>query len=288
MPDASTNRVFISCVSDEFEKPEAPFPGFRSQLRHYLSRADCEVKVQEEFRQRGDVDTVEKLADYIRSCAAVIHLVGEIPGGAANRKAVADYLAAEPQFLQNYPDLRAALGDFADLTYTQWEALLALHYGIPLFVYATDRAATQQTHLDRLRLARKFASPIKNHSDLLGQLIGDIHSIIASVPRFTRKIAPSRNPAACADRPVRPREVARRPGCGVGQGELERVHAGGLGRRGQDVAGGALGQHAPGSQGLAGRGTLLRLVVLQPGHRRIAADLVGPVHSASAELLRRP
>ena len=44
--DHTSNRLFISCVSDEFEKPEAPFPGFRGQLRHFLTRADCEVKVQ--------------------------------------------------------------------------------------------------------------------------------------------------------------------------------------------------------------------------------------------------
>jgi tetratricopeptide (TPR) repeat protein len=138
------------------------------------------------------VDTVEKLAGYIRNCAAVIHLVGALPGAVAHRKAIADYVAAVPNFLANHPDLRAALGDFSDLTYTQWEAFIALHHGIPLFVYATDKASAQQQHLDRLRIARKFPAPIKHNSDLLGQLIGDIHSIIASVPRFTRKIAPSR------------------------------------------------------------------------------------------------
>ena len=139
MSDPSANRVFLSCVSAEFEKPEAPFPGLRGQLRHYLTRADCEVKVQEDFRQTGDVDTVEKLAGYIRDCAAVIHLVGELPGAVADSKAVADYLAAEPAFLANHPDLRAALGDFSDLTYTQWEAFIALHHGVPLFVYATEK-----------------------------------------------------------------------------------------------------------------------------------------------------
>ena len=192
MSDAPAHRVFISCVSDEFEKAAAPFPGFRGQLRHYLTRADCEVKVQEDFCQTGDVDTVEKLDRYIRKCAAVIHLVGAATGSIADRKAVADYLAAEPRFLEKYPVLRAALGGCSDLTYTQWEAFLALHHGVPLFVYATDKAPAQQQHLDRLLLARKYGAPIKNDSDLLGQLIGDIHSIIASVPKFTRKIAPSR------------------------------------------------------------------------------------------------
>ncbi len=191
--DASSNRVFISCVSDEFQKATSPFPGLREQLRHHLTRADCEVKIQEDFRQAGEMDTVEKLAGYIKKCAAVIHLVGELSGVVANDKAVAAYPDKDkPDFLAKHPDLRAALGDYSDLTCTQWEAIIALHYGVPLFVYATEKASAQQNHLHRLRIARKYASRIENHADLLGQLIGDIHSIIASVPKFTRKIAPSR------------------------------------------------------------------------------------------------
>ncbi len=186
------NRVFLSCVSDEFEKLNSAYSGLRSRLRDYLDRADCEVEVQETFRQAGDVDTIQKLAGYIRKCAAVIHLIGELPGGVANKKAITAFLKAESGFLEKYPDLHFALGDYSDLTYTQWEAYLALHHGIPLFVYATDRAMTQQAHLDRLRIARKFPAPIKNEGDLLGQLIGDIHTIIATVPKFTRKIVPSR------------------------------------------------------------------------------------------------
>jgi hypothetical protein len=192
---ADNNRVFVSCVSDEFQKDTAAFPGFREQLRGYLTSAECEVKVQEEFRQRGDADTVEKLADYIKTCAAVIHLVGELPGATANPRAVADFLAKEPTFLSGHPDLRTALGDFTGVSYTQWEAYLALHFGVPLFVYATEKGETAQvTHLKRLRLGRKYPGEkrIAEPADLLGQLIGDIHTIIAAVPKFTRQIAPSR------------------------------------------------------------------------------------------------
>lgn len=192
MLDASANRVFISCVSDDFEKGEGMFPGWRGQLRIYLSRAGCEVKVQEEFRQTGDMDTVAKLADYIRNCAAVIHLVGGLPGAVADGKAVADFLAAEPDFLARHPELRADLGDFSGLTYTQWEAFLALHYGKTLVVYATDKAAGQQKHLDRLLMVNKYPATITKDSDLFGQLIGDIHNIIAAVPGIERKIASSR------------------------------------------------------------------------------------------------
>jgi hypothetical protein len=190
----TNNRVFISCVSDEFEKPQAPFPGLRGQLRHYLTRADCEVKVQEDFRQTGDLDTVEKLAGYIKQCAAVIHLVGELPGAVANQQAVAAYLAREPTFLANHPEARAALGDCSDLTYTQWEAFLALHHGVPLFVYATDKGEqAQAAHLQRLRLARRYPGDkrIREPADLLGQLIGDLRYIIPAFgPAVQRLAAP--------------------------------------------------------------------------------------------------
>jgi hypothetical protein len=189
----SGNRVFISCVSDEFEKPEARFPGFRSSLRRYLSAADCEVKVQEDFRQEGQILTVAKLDDYIRNCAAVIHLVGAKPGAAANARAVAEYLQAEPKFLEKYPDLRANLGDFSGLTYTQWEAFLSLHHGVNLLVYDTEDAATgQKVHLERLRSVSRYPSRFAGAADLLGQLIGELRSIIPAFPAAMQKISPPR------------------------------------------------------------------------------------------------
>lgn len=180
--------IFISCVSDEFEKDGAPFPGLRRQLRGYLARTRSNVRVQEDFPQTA-VDTVKKLADEIRPRAVVIHLVGEKPGAIANSAAVAEYLNAEPNFLANHTELRAALGDFSGISYTQWEAFIALHHNIPLLVYATDKASAQQTHLDRLQRCGRYAIPIKNDTDLLGQLIGDLHEILPVVPKLTRKIA---------------------------------------------------------------------------------------------------
>jgi hypothetical protein len=180
--------IFISCVSDEFEKDGAPFPGLRKQLRGYLARTRSNVRVQEDFPQTA-VDTVKKLADEIRPRAVVIHLVGEKPGVIANSAAVAEYLNAEPNFLADHTELRAALGDVSGISYTQWEAFIALHHNIPLLVYATDKASAQQTHLDRLQLCRRYAIPIKNDTDLLGQLIGDLHEILPVVPKLTRKIA---------------------------------------------------------------------------------------------------
>ncbi len=182
--------IFISCVSDEFESVGAPFPGLRWQLHNYLARTRCNVRVQEVFPQTN-VDTVKKLADEIRPLAVVIHLVGEKPGAIAAPAAVAEFLKDEPDFLAKFPELRAALGDCSNISYTQWEAFIALHYGIHLLVYATDKSSAQQAHLDRLRLCGRYASEISDHTDLLGQLIGDLHQILPVVPKLSPKIAGS-------------------------------------------------------------------------------------------------
>ncbi|WP_295444314.1 hypothetical protein [uncultured Thiodictyon sp.] len=127
---SDNNRVFISCVSREFQHPGAPIAGLREYLALQLIGADCEVKWQEVFRQPGDDSgAVRNDGDIIRTCVAVIHLIGEQPGdrAKANASAVADFLQVEPAFLSKYAELRAALGDFSDLTYTPWEAFQALY-----------------------------------------------------------------------------------------------------------------------------------------------------------------
>src|SRR5690348_7688632 len=112
----SSNRVFVSCVSDEFEKPTATFPGLRGRLRQYLSRAQFDARVQEDFPPTV-ADTVLKVGRFIHDCRDVIHIVGAQPGAVAHPKAVAEFLAAEPNFLETFPELRAELGDCSGLTY---------------------------------------------------------------------------------------------------------------------------------------------------------------------------
>lgn len=180
----SGNRLFISCVTKEFEDCAGPFKGFRSRMAKELRAADCEVKVQEDFRQT-DEDTVEKLDLYIRRCKAVIHLIGSDPGAKAHPKAVAAYLKAVPGFLEKHPDLRTALGDLSDLTYTQWEAFMAIHHGVSLRIYKTPGADNfQATHLDRLRIGRKYPSDklIIEPADLAWKLLGDLRYIVPTIP----------------------------------------------------------------------------------------------------------
>ena len=186
--DAFPRRVFVSCVCDDFEEPSAPFPGLRTRLQDYLVRADCDVKIQDDLRRAGDVDTLEQLDGYIRRCAAVVHLVGARSGPIASQKAVADYIAAETDFLIMHAGVRATLGDCTNLTYTQWEAYIALHHGVPLFVYVTEQGAVSQPrHLERLRFAGRYdGTTIDTPADLLGQVVGDLHDV---VPAFRRSAA---------------------------------------------------------------------------------------------------
>ena len=200
-----SNRLFLSCVTPEFEFKQgatpqdngARFSKFRSKLSAHLRRADCDVKVQEDFRQDGELDTVEKLADYIRTCGAVVHILGSECGSVANATARAALLANNEllggrPFLADLPKLQEQLGDCSDLTYTQWEAFLALHYKVQLFVYEiSDAEGVNQIHLDRLRVARRYAEPFNDDWDLQGKILADLQKILPQI-KPQQKFAPSK------------------------------------------------------------------------------------------------
>ena len=171
-------RLFLSAASAEY-KP------LRGKLDATLRRSGFECEFQEIFPQT-DSDTVRKLGDLIKNCGLVLHIVGHLPGSIADAQAVRDLLHHIPadQFLASYPELRAALGDFSGITYTQWEAFLAFHYRIPLFVYAPADAFaagkpiatfTQKDHLARLLLARKYAEPCDGDVEFLSKLPSDVY-----------------------------------------------------------------------------------------------------------------
>jgi hypothetical protein len=68
--------VFLSTVSDEFLS-------CRDQLRGDLTRHNVSMKAQEDFKDLGG-DTLDKLDVYIAYCDAVVHLVREMRGAAAD------------------------------------------------------------------------------------------------------------------------------------------------------------------------------------------------------------
>ncbi len=162
--------VFLSTVSDEFR-------AYRDQLRGDLTRHNVSVKVQEDFKDLGG-DTLDKLDVYIAHCDAVVHLVGDMTGSAADERQQQALLAKYPDLAQQLPPLGEALKSDIAVPYTQWEAWLALYHGKPLFIakaadsakrgpeYApkdTSRAAQAQ-HLAQLKAMGRhpgctFANP---------------------------------------------------------------------------------------------------------------------------------
>jgi len=133
-------------------------------LRHDLERPNVTVKVQEDFIATG-TETLDKLDDYIRQCDAVIHLAGDMTGALAQTPSLALIQARYPDLPERLPPLRPCLKpDAVPLSYTQWEAWLALYHNKRLIIAVPEPDAPrdanyrlieeqrehQQQHLDRL------------------------------------------------------------------------------------------------------------------------------------------
>ena len=163
-------KVFLSTVSDEFRP-------YRDQLRADLTRHNVEVKVQEDFKDLGG-DTLDKLDVYIAHCDAVVHLIGDMSGSEPGDREQRALLAKYPDLADQLPPLGEALKHGVGVSYTQWEAWLALCHGKLLLTAKAEEAAirgpkyaptpgsrtAQVQHLARLEAVRRypgcaFASP---------------------------------------------------------------------------------------------------------------------------------
>jgi len=171
---AETLQIFLSCVSAEFRS-------YREQLRHNLSQPNLVVQIQEDFIA-GGVPTLDKLDTYVKSCDVVVHLVGDGLGALAKPRSL--------QYLnETYPDLGErfpVLTDFLDsnrpsLSYTQWEAWLALLHGRKLlictpapdtpresgFITEPKHSDLQQAHLAFLRQHEAYPEIAFSNADQL-------------------------------------------------------------------------------------------------------------------------
>src|SRR3984957_15283561 len=113
-------NLFLSCVSDEFGDD-------RDELRRALTRPNVEIKIQEDFQNLGG-DTLRMLQEYIEGCDVVVHFAGEMAGSSPASSSVDDLLRRRPELAARLTGKgmdREALGR---LTYTQWEAWLAIGF----------------------------------------------------------------------------------------------------------------------------------------------------------------
>src|SRR5262245_39581552 len=175
--------ILLSAVTGEFRS-------YRDELRQKLTRPNVSVKVQDDFIDTGTT-TLKKLDTYIQRCDVVIHLIGTMTGSMANDMALADIREFYPDLSQRLPALGQALDDGTRLSYTQWEAYLAIYHRKTLLLAQAEphstrddaavdepaQAALQQSHAKRLRALGYYGDGLrfKDSSELI---IGIYRSII--------------------------------------------------------------------------------------------------------------
>ena len=170
-------RLFISCVSGEFGD-------YRDALRHALTRPNVEVKIQEDFKPLG-TDTLHMLEDYIEQCEAVIHFIGDMSGSTPAKSSVEDVLARRPNLQDSLEKKGLTPEAMAGLTYTQWEAWLAVGFEKDLSIvapapvvehgpsYAPSEASrkSQAEHLQRLKAIDCYPIKFTSTDNLVASIL---------------------------------------------------------------------------------------------------------------------
>jgi tetratricopeptide (TPR) repeat protein len=155
-------QLFISAVTSEFRS-------YRDSLRDDLTQPDVSVVVQEGFVPTGTT-TLKKLDHHIKHCTAVIHLVGNATGASAGEPSLSDLKELYPDLAKRLPALKEVIETGTSrLSYTQWEAYLAIYLRKPLLIAVpeadeqrdqstgVDQQAAQQAHLERLKALGHYA-----------------------------------------------------------------------------------------------------------------------------------
>jgi hypothetical protein len=189
-------KLFLSCVSDEFGD-------YRDALRKALTRPNVEVKIQEDFKPLGG-DTLRMLEEYIEQCEAVVHFVGDMAGSTPATSSVDDLLARRTGLEASLASKGLAHEAHGNLTYTQWEAWLAIAFDKNLLIVEpaenvsrgvdfapTDASrATQAQHLKRLRaIDRHPGPPFTSADNLVAQIVTSavIDALVKAAKKPTRQ-----------------------------------------------------------------------------------------------------
>jgi Domain of unknown function (DUF4062) len=148
-------RVFISAVSGELKS-------YRIDLARVLRRKELEVRDQEHFRQ-GPATLLEQLAAYIQKCDAVIMLIGERAGEfpSNNHTSALGVIPIFEQYSRETGQTR--------VSYSQWEFLLAKHYGKQTYVFFTGSDFTPDSPNDEANDARSCQAIYRRWIDHKGE-----------------------------------------------------------------------------------------------------------------------
>jgi tetratricopeptide (TPR) repeat protein len=137
-------RVFVSAVTSEFGRA-------RSAVGSDLRSRRLSVKVQEDFRQEADADTLlRKLHNYIRECSAVVCIIGDRSG-------------ASPTPAEAEPFIGFLPPGTTQASYTQWEFFFASHYRRRVCLYVAKAFKPEQpaSNTDDPNLQRMYLQHIE-------------------------------------------------------------------------------------------------------------------------------
>ena len=179
------SRVFLSCVSSEFES-------YRTLLTHDLRRAGVDLRVQEDFGVAGGT-LLAALDRYIRECSAVVHLIGEGSGWCPAAADVSSLLTSYHDFTARVSALRDLPSEsLTRISFTQWESYLAIYHGRRLHIYRAtdtaprgsrfvrnaDEAALQAAHFQRISDLGRQWGPFENEARLSNYVLADLREIL--------------------------------------------------------------------------------------------------------------
>ena len=191
-------QLFLSTVSEEFRS-------YRDVLRSKLQRPNVTVHVQEDFIPTG-TETLDKLDLYIKGCDAVVHLLGDRTGTWAKAPTLQALKARYPDLVERLPALKPSLETGEPLlSYTQWEAYLAVyHRKVLLIATAAPEAprdgnlpidpelqAAQQAHRERLQqLGRHSEITFTNKDQLIAEVsLSTVLDLLAKAQSGPRQVS---------------------------------------------------------------------------------------------------
>jgi tetratricopeptide (TPR) repeat protein len=197
-------KLFLSCVSDEFGD-------YRDELRNALTRPNVEIKIQEDFQAMGG-DTLALLETYVESCDVVVHFIGDMAGSTPKPSSVDDLLKRRSELAARLAEKGMDRGALGRLTYTQWEAWLAIGfnrdgakqnlvivtptYGLKHGAKFAPTDATRASQADHLRWLRAInfypAKPFTSADNLVARIFGS--AVLDALKKAdTRSITKPRN-----------------------------------------------------------------------------------------------
>ena len=177
-----SKKIFLSFVTNEFGT-------IRLRLADLIRHLRVAFAIhQEEFAETGK-KTLPKISKYVSECDYVIHVIGESAGRAPPQEQV-NQLLNSPRlkgFSSRFPRV-AELAMEGKVSYTQWEAWLALFFGIELCCFqlipesnelqtnlTASEHLSQAKHLQMLCDIKKYPKKCSSEASLYNQILVTLH-----------------------------------------------------------------------------------------------------------------